>query len=209
MPYPDETPSKTLPERPYRISGHWGPPRGRGGPPSSFMVACHHWMSAPPARVEGRTFEFSFPLPGSAQRKRNPSKVAGPGKNAAPKTRKDQKAGASGSPKPKSSVHQLNGDNTHQETPSAKANGTRQDRREYEQARNKTPERMEYNRRLAQEQRQKARELGQCRNCSEPAILSQTRCPTCAEHHRQSRRRSDARRRDAAKRAATTDRAGQ
>ncbi len=67
--------------------------------------------------------------------------------------------------------------------------------REYEQARSKSPERMEYNRRLAQEQRQKAKELGQCRNCSEPAILSQTRCPRCAEAHRQSRRHSDARRR--------------
>ena len=145
--------------------------------------------------MEGRTFEFSFPLPGSAQRKRNPSKVAGAGKNAEPKTQKDPKARTSGSPKPKSRVHQLNGDKPPQETPLAKTNGTRQNRRAYEKVRNKTPERREYNRRHAQEQRQKAKELGQCRNCSEPAILSQTRCPTCAEHHRQSRRRSDARRR--------------
>jgi hypothetical protein len=68
-------------------------------------------------------------------------------------------------------------------------------RREYERARSKSPERMEYNRRLAQEQRQKAKELGKCRNCSEPAILHQTRCPACAEAHRQSSRLSDARRR--------------
>ena len=152
-------------------------------------------LSTPPARMEGRTFEFSFPLPGSAQRKRNPSKAAGPGKNAEPKTRKDPKAGTSGSPKPKSSVHQLNGDNAPEETPLAKTNSTRQNGRAYEKVRNKTPERREYNRRLAQEQRQKAKELSQCRNCSEPAMLSQTRCSTCAESHRQSRRRSDARRR--------------
>ena len=79
--------------------------------------------------------------------------------------------------------------------------------REYERARSKSPERMEYNRRLAQEQRQKAKELGQCRNCSEPAILHQTRCPACAEAHRQSRRLSDAKRRAAAKHATTTDKA--
>ena len=107
--------------------------------------------------MEGRTFEFSFPLPGSAQRKRNPSKLAGPGKNAEPKTQKNPKAGTSGSPKPKSRVHQFSGDKPPQETPLAKTNGTRQNRREYERARSKSPERMEYNRRLAQERLQRAR----------------------------------------------------
>ena len=69
---------------------------------------------------------------------------------------------------------------------------------------------MEYNRRLAQEQRQKAKELGKCRNCTEhTAILHQTRCPTCAENHRQSRRLSDARRRAAAKEKPTTGQADQ
>ena len=80
-----------------------------------------------------------------------------------------------------------------------RAKRTPEQHREYEQARNKTPERMEYNRRLAQEQRQKAKELGRCRDCSSSAIPGQVRCPTCAEAHRQSRRRSDARRRATAK----------
>ena len=71
-------------------------------------------------------------------------------------------------------------------------------RRGYEQARNRTPERREYHRRRAQEERQKARETGKCRNCSKPAILGETRCPDCAEAHRQSRRRSDDKRRAAA-----------
>ena len=74
-------------------------------------------------------------------------------------------------------------------------------RREYEQARNRNPERMEYNRRLAREQRQIAKATGKCRSCPKPAIPEQTRCPRCSEHHRQSRRRSDARRRAAAKEA--------
>ena len=77
-------------------------------------------------------------------------------------------------------------------------------RREYEQDRNRNPERREYHRRYAQEQRQKVRELGKCRHCNKPAIPSQTRCPTCAESHRQSRRRSDAMRRATAKQPATT-----
>ena len=44
-----------------------------------------------------------------------------------------------------------------------------------------------------------AKLLGRCQKCSRPAIPGQSRCPTCAEAHRQSRRRSDAMRRDAAK----------
>ena len=86
----------------------------------------------------------------------------------------------------------------------------RETRREYERARSKSPERMEYNRRLAQEQRQKAKELGKCRNCTEhTAIPGQTRCTTCAEAHRQSRRQSDANRRAAAKEKPTTGQADQ
>ena len=168
------------------------PRRGGGLPTVSLDGSCRA-PETPHTRVEGELESSSFHLPGSAQRKNNGSKTAGPRKNA-PKTRKNQKAGTSGSPKPESRVHQPNGNNTSHKTPSTKANGTRQDHREYEQARNKTPERMEYNRRLAQEQRQQAKELGKCRDCPGPAITGQTRCPVCAEAHRQSRRRSDARR---------------
>ncbi len=82
-------------------------------------------------------------------------------------------------------------------------------RREYDRIKNKSPERREYQRQLAQEQRQRAKELGRCRNCSKPAILGQTRCPTCAENHRQSRRRSDANRRAAAEETAPTGQADQ
>ena len=64
-------------------------------------------------------------------------------------------------------------------------------RREYDEKRNKSQDRREYHRGYAQEQRQKAKELGKCRDCSKPAIPGQTRCPTCAENHRQSRRRNE------------------
>ena len=76
-------------------------------------------------------------------------------------------------------------------------------RREYEQAGNRNPERMEYNRCLAQERRRIAKATGKCKSCPAPAIPSQTRCPRCAEHHRQSRRRSDAKRRATAKQTVT------
>ena len=80
----------------------------------------------------------------------------------------------------------------------------REARREYEQARNRTPERREYRRRYAEEQRQRAKLLGKCQKCSKPAIPGQSRCETCAEAHRQSRRRSDANRRAAVNETAAT-----
>ena len=64
-------------------------------------------------------------------------------------------------------------------------------RREYDEKRNNSQDPREYHRHYAQEQRQKAKELGKCRDCSKPAIPGQTRCPTCAENHRQSRRRNE------------------
>ena len=160
---------------------------------------------SPPKRVEGRTFEFSFPLPGTAKSKKNSPKAAGPGKNTAPKTPKDRAAGTSSPPKPDDRVHHLDSNGPLQEIPSTKANDTRRDRQAYDQDRRKTPERREYHRRFAQQQRQKAKELGKCRNCGKPAILSQTRCHTCAKNHRQSRRSSDARRRAEAKGGLTTE----
>ena len=144
----------------------------------------------------GHTFEFSFPLPGRAQGKRDSSKAAGPGKNTAPKTRP---SGPTVLQKPERRVPQPNGNSDHQETPAAQAGDTHQDRWEYEQARNKSPERIGCQRLYAQKRPQRARELGKCRNCSKPAIPGQSRCETCAEAHRQSRRRSDAKRKAMAK----------
>ena len=47
-----------------------------------------------------------------------------------------------------------------------RAKRTPEQHQEYERARNQTPERREYNRRYAQEQRQKAKELGRCQDCT-------------------------------------------
>ena len=45
------------------------------------------------------------------------------------------------------------------------------------------------------EKLEKAKSLGLCRRCGEPAIQGQTRCDSCAESHRQARRVNDTTRR--------------
>ena len=74
----------------------------------------------------------------------------------------------------------------------------KQGRREYDRIRNQRPERMEYRRSYAREKRKKVKALGLCKSCSNTSIPGQARCPSCAERHRESRRRSDVKRQDIA-----------
>ena len=141
--------------------------------------------SAVPAEFSKRiTLHHTFPLPRKPR-----SALASPKralkKKARPKVERPREPVVQDRPEEKETAKQ----------PQAKQ--TPEQRQEYERARNQTPERMEYNRHYAQEQRQKAKDSGKCRDCPEPAIKGQTRCSACAEHHRQSRRRSDAKRRAA------------
>ena len=68
-----------------------------------------------------------------------------------------------------------------------------QNRREYERNKNRTPERKELNRQISQAKRQEAKSLGLCIVCGDPPIPNETRCKTCAENHRVSRRQSQQR----------------
>ena len=77
----------------------------------------------------------------------------------------------------------------------AEVEAREQNRHEYELKRAQRPERKEQKRRHAQAKRQEAKSLGLCVACGAPPIPDQTRCPTCAEKHRVSRRRSNATRR--------------
>ena len=77
----------------------------------------------------------------------------------------------------------------------AEVEAREQNRHEYEQR----PERKENKLRHAQAKRQEAKSLGLCVACGAPPIPDQTRCFSCAEVHRQSRRRSDAKRKAMAK----------
>ena len=78
-----------------------------------------------------------------------------------------------------------------QEDPRGKTRGASLTRTGQEQ----DPRAQEYRRRYAEEQRQRAKLLGKYHNCSKQAIPSQSRCPTCAEAHRQSPGHSYAERR--------------
>ena len=69
-------------------------------------------------------------------------------------------------------------------------------RAEYDRARGQTPERKKYRSLLAQERRRKAKELGKCKSCPNPAKPGQTRCPTCTEKHHEYNRRIGAKQRD-------------
>ena len=81
----------------------------------------------------------------------------------------------------------------------AEVEAREQNRHEYELKRAERPERKELKRRHAQAKRQEAKSLGLYDACGAPPIPDQTRCFSCAEQHRQSRRRSDAGRRAVAK----------
>ena len=142
----------------------------------------------------GYTFEHTIYLPG-------PTNKGGgsPKRKESTGTGKALKKAAPGATKPKQ--------RTSPDPALAEAKG--QEQAEYERLRQQRPERKEANRRTGRERRQRAKNLGLCRNCGKPAIPGQTRCITCAENHRQSRRRSDAIRRAAAKEMATTDQADQ
>ena len=67
-------------------------------------------------------------------------------------------------------------------------------RGEYEQVRSQHPERKEYQRLHEQKKRERAKELGPCRNCSKPAIPGMLQSP----------RRSDTNRRAAVNETAAT-----
>ena len=70
----------------------------------------------------------------------------------------------------------------------------RENRREYEQNRSQRTERKQYGRDQQKKRRQRAKELGICKTCSQPAIPDQTRCPSCAEKNRQQHRSAKAKR---------------
>ena len=75
----------------------------------------------------------------------------------------------------------------------AEVEARKENRREYERKRAQTPERKEYRRRLAQAHREKAKEIGLCKDCPNPAMPGQTHCPTCAEKKQVSRRQAEKR----------------
>ena len=75
----------------------------------------------------------------------------------------------------------------------AQVEAKEENRRKYERKRRQTPERKELRRRIAQARRDEAKKLGICKDCPNPTVPDQTRCETCAEKHRQTRKRAEER----------------
>ena len=71
----------------------------------------------------------------------------------------------------------------------AQVEDQQEERREYDRQRSQNPERKEAHRLQERERRRKAKELGICRECSNPAKPGETRCEPCAEKHGVERRR--------------------
>ena len=141
---------------------------------------------SPPKRVEGRTFQFSFPLPGN-----NSTRKKSSDKNLATHGKKGKKTAV---PTPtRNSSKPSNG--TSQSRPELTSGpSTSPSRKEYGNLRRQRPDRQKAQRKAAQDTRQRAKRLGLCRDYRDQAIPGQTRCETCAEKHRLARRKNDAER---------------
>ena len=135
-------------------------PRTRGDRPS-IDGGQPSPVLVPPLRFSKRIhFQYTIALPFRSTPKRKPTK------------RKSKPA------KPKRVKH------SRQPATPEELELRRQRRREYEKNRNQRPERKQYAREREKNKRQRAKELGLCCTCSQPAISSQTRCPSCAAKHR-------------------------
>ena len=166
------------------------PPNTRGYAPNRPAGATALWRSPPHKWAVGHTFEFSFNLPEPAN--------SGNSTNTKKKQSKTPPPKSNVSTCPTAAQREQSKPQLHAEPNSASVEANRQKRAEYERKRNQTTERKEYRRRLAQVRHQKAKELGKCKDCPNPSIPGQTRCPTCAENHRQSRRRNDVKQKSSA-----------
>ena len=136
--------------------------------------------------TEGQLFRYTFTLPTNTRKFLNrlrkgtqprKARIANPEKAGVKPQRKTGERTAPATEYPTTGTNR---------PPRPKA--TPEDRREYERTRRQRPERRETLRKASQANRQKAKNLGLCRDCSNPAIPGQTRCEICAEKHRQADR---------------------
>ena len=159
--------------------------RGPGGTPTTISprrsnTPTVHSRAKPHARVEGRTFEHSFPLP-SRKSKNNQGQ------------KQQRKSNADGKPVKKTAPK------TRVEPTPAEVEARAENRRKYDQKRRQTLERKELHRRVAQARRDEAKSLGLCKDCANVAIPDLTRCETCNAKHQASRSRRTAKENAAAR----------
>ena len=133
-------------------------------------------VQTPLPRAIGHTFEFTLSLP-------EPSNTGGRPPNWNKPTVKTSRKATPKARKPKARV---------EPTPE-QVEAKKEVRRAYDRKRAQTPERRALQSRIAQEKRNEARSLRLCITCHGTPIPDQTRCETCAENHRVSRRQSQQR----------------
>ena len=132
--------------------------------------------------TKGRFFQHTFKLPENNRRHRAKTRKPPTRKPARkPTARKPQKEAAPKARQPK----------RRPEPTPAEVEAKRQKLLNYYRLKNQTPEYKEHARLFAQEKRRKAKELGLCRDCPNPAIPDRTKCETCAAKHKEYRRRTE------------------
>ena len=154
-------------QRPCRTHHNPNPPR--------FHIGRYPLLYQP-LRAVGRTFEFSFDLP-------EPSNAGGRPPSRAKPAGKLPRENPTSTP-PRKGTPKAEPTKRRPESATAEVEA-RESRREYDRRRNQTPERGDQKRLFAQEKRRKAKALGLCRDCLNPAIPGKTRCSTCAKKHRE------------------------
>ena len=141
------------------------------------------------------TFQHTFPLPRRSQSKPTPTDRAAASDPVFLKTTDRRRPGKPPRTNPAPDFTKSTRATTVETASAANAKQTPEERREFERVRSQTPERKEYRRQLRRKPIRIAKETGKCKDCSNPAIPGQTKCETCAEKHRQRRRKDDANRR--------------
>ncbi len=155
-------------------------------------------MTTLPKRI---TFQHTFPLLRRPQSKPTPADRSAASAPIFLKTTDRHRSGNPPRTNPARDFTKSTRATTVKRACTANAKQTPEERREYERARGQTPERKEYRRQLRRKQIRIAKETGKCKDCSNPAIPGQAKCESCAEKHRQRRRKDDANRRAKAKQA--------
>ena len=135
--------------------------------------------------TKGRFFQHTFKLPENNRRHR--------AKTRKPPTQKPPRKPTVRKPQKKAAVPKARQPKRRPEPTPAEVEARRQKLLDYYRLKNQTPEHKERARLFAQEKRRKSKELGLCRDCPNPAIPGQSRCETCAEKHRQARKRAEER----------------
>ena len=143
-------------------------PRTRGDRPIIFTIEASNDLVPPHKWAVGTTFEreFDFPVNPNPAYNRPPK----------PKRKKKQPAKPAAEPAPEPKVSKP-------ASIAAKPKASPKPKR----LRLTPEERQERARARAVEARSKLKDAGLCKDCRQPAIPGQTRCPDCAENHRRSR----------------------